>query len=173
MDITKDVVAQRIKKLLESRGLSQSDFAEKSSMTKDAVSKIVNGKMALSVPSALKIANTFGVSLDYLFGLTEFENGAHYAYSVLKRHLRFTTTDPSCDITKYPSLMVSAPVLRYWDAIFKTKTVDLPDDLKNDWLARTENELIAAFQSENATDSETFILKPVSEFKSGKDADKS
>lgn len=120
MNDKKEIVAQRLKELLESRALSQSELAEKCFLTKDAVSKIINGKMALSVPSALKIANAFGVSLDYLFGLTDFENATQLAISLIERQLTFGVDVYSLESKhKLSTLSISAPFDDYRNAVYQ------------------------------------------------------
>lgn len=82
----KEVVAQRLKNLLESKNFSQTQFSEMVGLSKDTVSKLVNGKMSLSVPNAIRISQVFAVSLDYLYGMCEEENYNNYALEILLKH---------------------------------------------------------------------------------------
>lgn len=86
MENLRGIVAQRLKSLLRSNNLSQKQFAEKASLSKDTVSKLLNENMTLSVPNAIRISQAFGVSLDYLYGRSEEENRNQYALEILLKH---------------------------------------------------------------------------------------
>ena len=66
-----NIIGSRLKALRKSLGLSQSDFADELNIARSSVSEYESGK---KIPSALviaKIAQYFGVSADYLLGLTD------------------------------------------------------------------------------------------------------
>ena len=60
-----------IKSLRMSRGLNQVELAKIFNVTKQSVSNWENENIMPSVDMLVKIANYFGVSTDYLLGLTE------------------------------------------------------------------------------------------------------
>lgn len=60
-------LAQKIKKLRKSFGLSQEQFAKKVGLSRVAVSQLEIGKRGLEAVELAKIANVFDVSVDFLF----------------------------------------------------------------------------------------------------------
>jgi transcriptional regulator with XRE-family HTH domain len=66
----KKIVAQRIGQLLASKGMTQTQLAEKSGITQAAISQIVNEERFPTTPVLMKIAKVLTVSIDYLVGQT-------------------------------------------------------------------------------------------------------
>ena len=64
----------RIRQLRESRGLTQSAVADKLICDQSLYSKYERGLRSLPLEAAIRLAEVYGVSLDYLAGLTEEEN---------------------------------------------------------------------------------------------------
>lgn len=54
--------------------LTQEQAAEKLGVSKNTISRIERGETALSVDMALKVHDAFFVSIDYLLGLTPYED---------------------------------------------------------------------------------------------------
>lgn len=67
------ILAQRIKQLRQSQNLTQKEFAEKVGCTAATLSAYENGSKSPSLEIVKGIAQTFGVSLDWLCGLSENE----------------------------------------------------------------------------------------------------
>jgi len=63
----KDIVLGRVKELREVNNLTQLKFAESIDVSTNTISRIERGEMSLSSDIALKIADTYGISLDWLF----------------------------------------------------------------------------------------------------------
>nr|WP_319487810.1 helix-turn-helix transcriptional regulator [uncultured Caproiciproducens sp.] len=63
----KDIVLGRVKNLRDSRELTQAEFAESIDVSSNTISRIEREDMSLSSDIALKIADTYEVSLDWLF----------------------------------------------------------------------------------------------------------
>ncbi|NIK77952.1 transcriptional regulator with XRE-family HTH domain [Paenibacillus castaneae] len=63
----KDIVIGRVKELRELKNLTQHEFAESIDVSSNTISRIERGEMSLSSDLALKIADTYGISLDWLF----------------------------------------------------------------------------------------------------------
>ena len=61
----------RIRQLRENRGLTQLEVANELSCDQSLYSKYERGLRPLPLESAVKLAAFYGVSLDYLAGLTE------------------------------------------------------------------------------------------------------
>lgn len=62
---------QKIRKLRESRGWSQADLARKAGITRSAVSTYEQGQRTPSADVIRCFARAFGVSADYLLGISE------------------------------------------------------------------------------------------------------
>lgn len=70
MDVS--IIATRIKEIRLEHHLNQSLFGEKLAVSQDTVSLWENGKSVPTTEYVILIATTFGVSADYLLGLTEY-----------------------------------------------------------------------------------------------------
>ena len=70
MDVS--IIAARIKEIRLEHRLNQSQFGEKLAVSQDTVSLWENGKSVSTTEYVILIATTFGVSADYLLGLTEY-----------------------------------------------------------------------------------------------------
>lgn len=66
------IIAARIKETRLENHLNQSQFGEKLSVSQDTVSLWENGKSVPTTEYVILITTTFGVSADYLLGLTEY-----------------------------------------------------------------------------------------------------
>lgn len=66
-------IGQRLKKVLDERGMMQKELAEKIGITEMAVSRYVHGGRIISVPILVDICRTLNISADYLLGLSEVE----------------------------------------------------------------------------------------------------
>ena len=64
----------RIRELRESRGLTQAEVADALLCDQSLYSKYERGLRSLPLEAAVKLAAYYGVSLDYLTGLTEEES---------------------------------------------------------------------------------------------------
>ena len=62
-------IGNRIQHILETKQMSQSELAERIGVSRQVMSKIVNGKKAINVEEISKIAVSIGVSLDDLMKL--------------------------------------------------------------------------------------------------------
>ena len=69
----KKMLNQRIRILRQARGLSQVELARILGVTKQSVSNWENDNIQPSIEMLKKIAQTFGVSADYLLGLDDSE----------------------------------------------------------------------------------------------------
>lgn len=63
----KPIIKGRVKELRQECGLTQEKFAEEIEVATNTISRIEQGKMSLSSEVALKIADKYYVSLDWLF----------------------------------------------------------------------------------------------------------
>lgn len=65
------MLGEQIKKLRIDKNLSQVELANKLSVTKQSVSNWENGNIMPSIDMLMKIAVFFGVTTDYLLGLSD------------------------------------------------------------------------------------------------------
>ncbi len=65
------MIANKIKALREAKGITQSELAKKLSVTRAGVNSWEQGLSTPSPSSIVELANFFGVSTDYLLGITE------------------------------------------------------------------------------------------------------
>ena len=64
-------IGQRLKKVLNDRGMMQKELAEKIGVNEMAISRYVHGGRIISVPILIDICKALNVSADYLLGLNE------------------------------------------------------------------------------------------------------
>lgn len=68
------MIAERFKKALKRKGITQKEFAEISKFTEGAISRWVNGNRAMTIKTLKKICKILEVSSDWLIGLTDKED---------------------------------------------------------------------------------------------------
>ncbi len=64
-------IGQRILQSIESKGMSQKDLSEKIGVSKQVMSKIINGKKAINVDEIARIAAAIGVTVDSLLAVEQ------------------------------------------------------------------------------------------------------
>lgn len=73
-------IAQRVKLLRESMGISQLELAKKLKTTQSSVNRYENDQVNVPHDLLLKYADFFDVSLDYLYGRTDKPQGMSYEF---------------------------------------------------------------------------------------------
>ena len=71
----KQVIASRVKELREMNNLSQTQLAEKMGTTQASVARYEQGKVFPQENHLLWYADTFNVSLDWIYGRTNYRKG--------------------------------------------------------------------------------------------------
>lgn len=66
-----DIRTMRLRKLFESSGLTQSDICKQTNINKGALSSYLSGRYFPKQKSLEKLANIFGVPIEYLMGLSD------------------------------------------------------------------------------------------------------
>lgn len=69
-----EVKCPRLENLYKRLGLKQVDFADAIDCDPSLIRRINSGERALTIDIALKIAKKFNVSLDYLYGIVDYQN---------------------------------------------------------------------------------------------------
>lgn len=64
-------IGQKLKKVLNDRGMMQKELAEKIGVNEMVISRYIHGGRIISVPILVEICKTLNVSADYLLGLDE------------------------------------------------------------------------------------------------------
>ena len=115
--IKTNTIGNRIKSLRTEKKLTQQDLADKlyhDGITKDNISKIERNKLK-KIEKIIPIANYFNVSLDYLYGLSFYENLSEMAWSVLWQHIRrvlYSKEDNNVDYN-FPIIEISKTLNNY------------------------------------------------------------
>ena len=68
---TNKIMGERVHQVMWRGQVTQTAFAPVLGMTQSALSSKLRGRRAFTSDEILKVADTFGVSLDYLFGKTD------------------------------------------------------------------------------------------------------
>lgn len=64
-------IGQRLKKVLDDRGMMQKELAEKIGVSETVISRYIHGGRIVSVPILIEICKALNVSADYLLGFSE------------------------------------------------------------------------------------------------------
>ena len=72
-----NIVGTRLRTARARRGLSQLQLANRIGTTRYLISLVENGKCGLTMPRLSAVAQTLGVSIDYLFGLADTPTPTH------------------------------------------------------------------------------------------------
>ena len=107
---------ETLTELLIEKNLSQKEFAEKLEITSTAVSKYLLGKQNPDVEIAIRIAEYFNCSLDYLFG-KEYDNHIKSFHACPPFNERFVFLIKHFKISKYKlqkSTGISKSTMHYW-----------------------------------------------------------
>lgn len=70
-DFNPALFAKRLKELREEKGLTQSQLGKQAGMVKSVISLMENGHQTTTLENTVKLASIFGVSVDYLLGVSE------------------------------------------------------------------------------------------------------
>ena len=73
------ILGERLKQLRESRGMTQTELAQLLGLQQTSIFRYESGNTNPTAEVLLKIADTFDVSLDYLFGRTDHPGGLQYS----------------------------------------------------------------------------------------------
>jgi|GEM_PF-4618933 len=157
MDYLKDTAGNRVKMLIATKGITQTELAIAVNVSKDMISKIITGKTKLGIETGMKIADYFGTSLDFLYGRTHIDNIPLYIRDNICSHITPMIYDVKGNPS--PSLLVSKSLADYIGAILDIKQNDkMPDDLRSVWIDRVKQELLDDLQNVSVMDGVVYHL---------------
>ena len=69
-----EIIINRIKTIRKMANLSQKKFADRMNISDETITSIELNRLSLSFDNALRIAKEYNISLDYIYGLTDYIN---------------------------------------------------------------------------------------------------
>lgn len=164
-----DIVAKRLEKALDNRKLKQKDLSNLTGIKPDVISKIKNGHMNLTLERAWLIAKALNVSIDYLYGNSDYETPEQHAVGIIEKHIFVDTK--SMFATNMNELVISKHIDNYFKAICDAQTNEIMqngneglNELKELYKQKAREYLVNIFK----TDKENYIEKYIN----SKDTDK-
>ena len=157
-DKEKKAIGERIRELRKAKGLSQNELAEILNISQDAVSKIEQGKVSLSLEYQFILANEFNVSHDFLCTGTP-----NTPLDIIKRNLsfRYSKIIFGKNSYTYPVLEINESLYTFLTRYSKAEAEKLiPDDIKKQWLQYEEKQFEENIGKEN---SKKVTLIPIDE----------
>lgn len=105
--------AKRIKQLISRHNLTQKAFAEKCKVSANTISKACRGEMSLE--TARFISKACNVTLDFLYGNSEFTDQKREHIGFLDKHIYSDIHDAQLSNTSYsiPTLKFSPALIKY------------------------------------------------------------
>lgn len=79
---------ERLSELLKEKDTNQKTLAEHLGISRQAVSQYVQGETQPSIEISASIANFFGVSIDYLAGVSELRTFDLFSVDILKNKIK-------------------------------------------------------------------------------------
>lgn len=172
-------MTNRVRELRKSKGLSQAKFAEvlsrgngTFSITADAISKIERGNTALATAPALRMCETYNVSLDWLSGRTDTEQDKasiilaylHDVFRLAPSMLTYTFEGGDCVEYPYYKLTIDALLDKFLRSIttaenFKREK-DLPEEGYQGWIEGAKREYNEALQKGAPNETVEWVLVP-------------
>lgn len=80
------IIGEKVKQVRKDSGDTQDDLALKLNLSKQAVSKIEQGRVALTFDNARRIADIYDISTDWLCGRSDFMN---YSPDILTKFIKY------------------------------------------------------------------------------------
>lgn len=135
--VSNSVNTSRVKELRDKLGLTQVQFADELGRDFQMISHIERGTKGLSLPFAIEISKKFGVTLDWLYGLSD-EKG-DYASNImadLKKVLTFDfekrTITIDEDLSKFLEKLENAYSIK--------REQNMPDEAFNAWIDKIKSD---------------------------------
>lgn len=152
-------VGKRIKSLREKRGESQKELGKILGLTQNAISKLEQGKTALTFENQIRIAEHYNVSHDYLC----IGRNSDSMLDLLQKYisLDFLKTTLGIEKMKYPVININKILFDYLLRTAQANNADyMPNDIREIWIERE----IELFNESNKTNDflkiKTFVPVP-------------
>lgn len=111
----------RLQELRKQKGISMRKLAEETGVSHSKISKIESGIQKISADQAVIFADYFGVTIDYLLGLSAEEIYSKFVNSYERSFLRFGVAEDGRPYGGYagisPEMGVKIGILRYLEDI--------------------------------------------------------
>ena len=149
MALDEKVIRERLEETFN--GESQQTVAEKLHLGQSTISKIMNGKQAITLETVYHVAKIYGVSVDWILGLTESKDGKDTSVT---------------GVSTYAELIRSISELAYVGGAEIVNDVDGLVVKINDPLAKSMLNKSATFMKTDAEVHRSWLAKMLSMFKS-------
>ncbi len=159
-------IVERFETICKKYCKNQAEFAKKTCLTQDTISRIKKGN--LSLQTATKIADTFDLSLDYIYARTDIPNVSRYLLEVLTVSISADVQKAESDGKEYllPLIKLSPFLAEYLQSLLKMSALELPEKVRKAWKEETEETLVKAIaKAENQKDKVSFLPVPAGEIK--------
>ena len=139
---SKKAIGKRIKELRKKNKEKQEDLAQLLETTQNSISKVENGTSGLAINNLIKIAEHYGVSLDYL---CKGEGGA-YILNTLNKYVNFSYSSISgiaADDNTHliPYFKIDKFFYQYLSQVAQANSNSkMPENIKQMWIAQAEKE---------------------------------
>ena len=148
-EMLKETASDKLCNIIDNRHIKQSDIVNNTGLSRDTVSKAINGK-CLSLSTAIAFCKYLNISLDYLFELSVYENAEREmnenALKLIQKHIKGYQRKVSfARETPYniPSITFSNKLARFLEAQININGVSgMPEDLKKEWEKREIDEFL-------------------------------
>lgn len=152
------IVAQRIKKLRETADETQDKLAKAINVSKNMIANIEQSKSAPSLETAKNIAEHYGVSVDYICGLSEDMALPSSTLDTLCRYISIDMYDISTSQSHaIPVISIRKCFFEYLNVLIRAKQLKkdgVPDEVLDAWLekeAEKAKNLLRIESTDNST----------------------
>lgn len=159
-DVKKEI-GTRIKRLREGKEKkeTQQDLANAISVSKDLISKIEQGKAKVSIDDAIAIAKHYGISLDWICGITDDIDDSNKTLDILLKFLKFTTRTMSWSNSNKNYHILSLLINKDLDQLLNVlqkeerfKKDNLPEELIMAWVNGEKKKFTDAIKNDSKID---------------------
>lgn len=146
----KSTISKNLKKLMKRDDIkNQAGLSRKCGISTSTISKILNGHI-LTPKNALIISKSCGVSLDFLYGNSEYEDISEDALEIVKKHISPALYPKTFHDGKYSikTIRFSQCYSTYLNAVFDMLSSSIPEEARDMCLKKAEAALLASLQND-------------------------
>ena len=162
----------RLEVLRKSLGFSKKELSDKVGISVNTISNIEKGKNQMSIDIALILANTFNVSLDWLY--LKSEEKSIVKSEILDSHLNFSTyyipyeTKTLSMEKEFITIKLSKPIVDYYTKISEIEKIhkeqDLPEEAYIAWKESVKSKYNAQLKSDDFSTIEYVLIEKTEDF---------